>query len=86
MKGQNKILLVDDEIDAIAKVKVGKLIIYMQPLYYRSLTVSSLRSTKDKREVTRVFYGVNKDTFVKLFSKFATKSYQGKNTWWKNMG
>jgi hypothetical protein len=29
MKGQNKILLVDDEIDAIAKVKEGKLILYM---------------------------------------------------------
>src|ERR687891_915078 len=44
----------------------------MQPLYYRSLTVSSLRSTKDKREVTRVFYGV--DTVIKTVIQFLNQT------------
>jgi signal transduction histidine kinase len=44
----------------------------MQPLYYRSLTVSSLRSTKDKREVTRVFYGV--ETVISTVIQFLNQT------------
>jgi signal transduction histidine kinase len=44
----------------------------MQPLYYRSLIVSSLRSTKDKREVTRVFYGV--ETVISTVIQFLNQT------------
>ena len=44
----------------------------MQPLYYRSLTVSSLRSTKDKGEVTRVFYGV--ETVISTVIEFLNQT------------
>src|SRR5215217_9441123 len=44
----------------------------MYPLYYRSLTVSSLRSTKDKGEVTRVFYGV--ETVISTVIQFLNQT------------
>jgi signal transduction histidine kinase len=56
----------------MAKVKEDRLIFYMYPLYYRKLTVSSLRSTKDKREVTRVFYGV--ETVISTVIEFLNQT------------
>src|SRR5215217_451461 len=44
----------------------------MYPLYYRSLTVSSLRSTKDKGEVTMVFYGV--ETVISTVIEFLNQT------------
>jgi two-component system sensor histidine kinase VicK len=44
----------------------------VQPLYYRRLTVSSLRSTKDKGEVTRVFYGV--ETVINTVIEFLNQT------------
>jgi signal transduction histidine kinase len=56
----------------MAKVKEDRLILYMYPLYYRGLTVSSLRSTKGKREVTRVFYGV--ETVISTVIQFLNQT------------
>jgi two-component system sensor histidine kinase VicK len=44
----------------------------VQPLYYRCLTVSSLRSTKDKGEVTKVFYGV--ETVISTVIEFLNQT------------
>src|SRR5215217_7053188 len=44
----------------------------MYPLYYRSLTVSSLPSTKGKGEVTRVFYGV--ETVISTVIQFLNQT------------
>jgi two-component system, OmpR family, sensor histidine kinase VicK len=44
----------------------------VQPPYYRSLTVSSLHSTKDKGEVTRVFHGV--ETVISTVIEFLNQT------------
>jgi two-component system, OmpR family, sensor histidine kinase VicK len=56
----------------MAKVKEDRLIFYMYPLHYRSLTVSSVRSTKDKGEVTRVLYGV--ETVIRTVIQFLNQT------------
>jgi two-component system, OmpR family, sensor histidine kinase VicK len=44
----------------------------VQPLYYRSLTASPLHATEDKREVTRVFYGV--ETVISTVIQFLNQT------------
>jgi signal transduction histidine kinase len=44
----------------------------MYPLHYRSLTVSSVRSTRDKGEDTRVFYGV--ETVISTVIQFLNQT------------